>query len=1070
MPAIKLNQQQQEAVDHIDGPLLVLAGPGTGKTQLLSARVANILQQTDVLASNILCLTYTEAGVSAMRERLAKVIGPDGYHVSVHTFHSFALEVMRRFPDYFLDTAGFNAIDDLKSYQILEKILAELPPNFKLAHRSFAREKRISELTGKISELKKAGLSPEDAKELYQQNQTGLDSLQELLTIIPTDMPRTKVGKQELIEALVGYLQNVPPLELEADVIPNLRQIILRELSKAVNEALENNTATYITTFKKDHLEKDSEGKNRFKDSKYNQNLKEVAHIYRLYNEALTSEEKIEFDDMILGLIETMQKNDDLKFNVQEQWQYILVDEFQDTSFSQLEIIKLLGDNPTNLSQPNIMVVGDDDQAIYAFQGASVSNIQTFINLYQEVKVITLQENYRSNQNILSVSKQTSLQIEERPNGTEVKELQKAGQPKEQAVEIVTLTDNHAELSWLCQDIQQQIKNGQAPEQIAILAPKHKYLQELASELISHNIPVYYETSSNILELVTLSRLVLKIGAGDLTHSNSLLAEVLSAPYWGFKMGTIWNLAVYASKSEVKKHWLEHLEDGAIGKEGQEIYRQLLFWATKSNQLTLEQMLDLLIGASEVEDNQPIAISPFKAFYFSSERLQKEPALYANFLSSLTTLREHLRNYFTDLSKPKLKDLIYYVDLCEDYGGIRIARRGLHIKPSGVNLITAYGAKGLEFDQVYIIHSTEDVWSESARGRGDTLRLTANFASHKDNSDDKTRLFYVAQTRAKNRLVHTLHKFDEKGKQKVLLRYLQPLTTSSDINVELTDLADKQLSAEESAEAYQQKLFPSSPLSVEDSDSTESERKVRAEILAPFLEKYKLSATHLSTWLDEEYGGKEAFITKHLLRFPQALTESSVHGSAVHKALEKAHLASKGLLKGEHDIKTLLLATYQKELAKCPLDSETTAKMLQKAEYLFTKLSTEILDLINVEALPEVDIKTNFEEVRLSGKLDALVIDRENKTAIVRDYKTGRPKDSIEAKYKNQLYLYKLLLEQRPEHLPKDIELSRAELIYLNPSQDNIVTLSLEYKESEYQAFKKLIKQVWQEIMALGKT
>jgi len=1072
MEEIRLNNKQREAVDHIEGPLLVLAGPGTGKTQLLSSRVANILQKTDTSAGNILCLTYTEAGVNAMRERLVRVIGPEGYNVSVHTFHSFALEVMRRYPDYFLGTLGFSAIDELTSYQILEKILEQLPPNFKLAHRSFAREKRADELVNKISELKKAGLNPEDAKQLAQRNKDDLGYLSNLLYIIPPDIPRTKAGRQKLIEDLVSYLQTLPPLEQDEALIPDLKQIILSELSQAVAESLESGKTTPITNFKRDHLEKDSKGENRFKDTRYNQNLVEIAHVYRLYEDGLSAQEKLEFDDMILDLINALQKNDDLKFNIQEQWQYILVDEFQDTSFSQLEIVRLLGDNPSNLNQPNIMVVGDDDQAIYAFQGASVSNIQSFIQLYQDVKVVTLQDNYRSNQNIIEASKQTAQQIEDRPAGTKLKELAKAGSNEEQKIEIVALTDNHAELTWVCRDIKKQIGSGANAEDIAILAPRHRQLQELATELITHNIPVYYETSSNILddeiiqELVILSRLVLKIGAGDLTHSNSLLAEVLSAPYWQLDTGSVWKLAVFASKSEYKKHWLEHLKDGALGDRGKEIYQQLIFWASQSSLLTLEQMLDLLIGASELGDQQTQSISPFKQFYFSPYRLEKEPALYANFLSSLAALREHLRNYFADLSRPKLKDLVYYVDLCQDYGGIRIARRGLHIKPSGVNLVTAYGAKGLEFDQVYIIHSTEDVWSENARGKVDTLKLTANFTGHKDTSDDKTRLFYVAQTRAKKRLVHTLHKFDEKGKQKVLLRYIQPLLNAENINISYIDLSDKQLSAEDSAMAYQQKLFN------EPNEEQLSANSTLAEVLSPILERYRLSATHLTTWLDEQYGGREEFITRHLLRFPQALTESAVHGSAVHKALEKAHrnyTETDQKLKGK-SLSRLLLKTYAQELAKSPLDTETTARMIEKAEYLFSSLSDDILGLIKMEVLPEVDIKTNFEDVRLSGKLDAIVIDRKSKTAIIRDYKTGRPGQYIETKYKNQLYLYKLLLEQAPERLPKGIKLVGAELVYLNPQEEGAVTLGLNYKDNEYEEFKDLIKRVWQDIMNLGQS
>lgn len=1063
MRDIQLNNEQQEAVNQIDGPLLVLAGPGTGKTQLLSERVANILKQTDTKPNNILCLTYTEAGVTAMKERLAATIGSDGYQVSIHTFHSFALEVMRRFPDYFLDSRNFSAIDELTSYQLLEKILNSLPPNFKLAHRSFARENRISDLTSKISELKKTALTPQDAKELYQTNQKELQSLSEILQIIPKDIPRAKADGLKLIEELASYLQAQAKIEINSkpstnnQPIPSIRKVILQELTQAISESLETSKTKSITSFKNAHLEKDSSGNWRFKDAKYNQNLQEVSHIYKLYSEELQKAEKLDFDDMILNLISAVKKNDDLKYNIQEQWQYILVDEFQDTSFAQLEIIRLIGDHPSPQQSPNIMVVGDDDQAIYAFQGASVSNIQSFVNLYKDTKVITLQDNYRSNQNIIDAGYQTAKFIEERPAGTSIKKLLKKSSAADAEVSIVTLTNNHSELSWLCKDIKEQIQSGQKPEEIAILAPRHRQLQELALELNSNHIPVYYESASNILddeiiqELLSLSSLVIKIASGEVTGSNSLLSEVLDAPYWSLPTGSTWQLALYASKSKESKHWFEHLSDDVLGEAGRNIHRQILQWANLSRSLSLEQMLDLLIGVNgEASD-----LSPFKEYYFSKQKLHDDPTHYAEFLAGLATLRDHLRSYFPDLSKPKLVDLLNYTQLCEQHGGIRISRRGLHIKPNGVNLITAYGSKGLEFNQVYIIHSTEDVWSESARGKNDTLKFTSNFSSHKDSSDDKTRLFYVAQTRAKNRLTHTLHKFDEKGREKVLLRYLQPLKVLPTVNT--YDLSDQQMSVEDSAAAYEQKLFGNNSYNLNNS--------TLKDILAPLLENYRLSATHLSTWLDEKHGGPEAFITRHLLRFPQAMSESAVHGSAVHKAMEKAHLAHKNNIIFD---KKDFIDVYIKELDKSALDESTKNRMGQMADHLFNSLMEDIKKLVNSTALPEVDIKNNFQGIRLSGKIDAIVIDEQKGTAIVRDYKTGKPGAYIDPKYKNQLYFYKLLLEQSPDRLPKNISLAGAELVYLNPTEDSVVTLKLNYKDSEYKEFKTLLKNVWNEIMNLG--
>ncbi|MCA9335203.1 UvrD-helicase domain-containing protein, partial [Candidatus Saccharibacteria bacterium] len=123
----KLNENQRRAVDTIDGPVMVIAGPGTGKTELLAMRAANILKQTDALPENILCLTFTEAGSVAMKKRLTSIIGRDAYNVSVFTFHAFGTDIMGRYREYFYNGADFSAADDLARHRIITDILDSLP-------------------------------------------------------------------------------------------------------------------------------------------------------------------------------------------------------------------------------------------------------------------------------------------------------------------------------------------------------------------------------------------------------------------------------------------------------------------------------------------------------------------------------------------------------------------------------------------------------------------------------------------------------------------------------------------------------------------------------------------------------------------------------------------------------------------------------------------------------------------------------------------------------------------------------------------------------------------------------
>ena len=158
----KLNQAQKQAVDTIDGPVMVIAGPGTGKTELLSVRVANILQKTDTLPENILCLTFTDSGANAMRERLTDIIGKDAYKVAIHTFHSFGTEVINQNGKYFYEGAHFRAADELSSYEIINSIFEQLDYSNPLAGKMNGEFTHLSDSLKAISELKKSGLTSDE--------------------------------------------------------------------------------------------------------------------------------------------------------------------------------------------------------------------------------------------------------------------------------------------------------------------------------------------------------------------------------------------------------------------------------------------------------------------------------------------------------------------------------------------------------------------------------------------------------------------------------------------------------------------------------------------------------------------------------------------------------------------------------------------------------------------------------------------------------------------------------------------------------------------------------------------
>ena len=243
----KLNTAQRSAVDTIDGPLLVIAGPGTGKTELLSMRTANILQKTDTLPQNILCLTFTDSGANAMRERLAAIIGPDAYKVAIHTFHSFGTEIINQNNHYFYHGAEFAAADELSSYELLNGIFDELDYTNPLAGKLNGEYTHLSDAMRIISELKQAGLSSDELLALIAANESTLDSIEpDISTILASKINQSMLAQlAPLAEKVAKQPQpNLPP------AITPLANVLALSMAHMFDEAVRLNKTTPITAWR----------------------------------------------------------------------------------------------------------------------------------------------------------------------------------------------------------------------------------------------------------------------------------------------------------------------------------------------------------------------------------------------------------------------------------------------------------------------------------------------------------------------------------------------------------------------------------------------------------------------------------------------------------------------------------------------------------------------------------------------------------------------------------------------------------------------------------------------------
>jgi DNA helicase-2/ATP-dependent DNA helicase PcrA len=295
-----LNTAQKKAVDNIEGPVMVIAGPGTGKTQILGARIGKILLETDTAPENILCLTYTDAGAIAMRKRLVSFIGSSAYKVTISTFHSFCNDIIQDNLSLF-DKTSLDPISELEKIELLKKLIDGFDKNNPLKRYRGDVYFEMSNLAKLFSAMKKEGWT-----------------------------------SQYLIEKIDAYIQEIPFRD-EFIYKRKYKQFEAGSLKQGLVDV---------------EMEKMSK-------------LKAAVNCFDIYQELMKSHNRYDFDDMINWVLKAFNENKNLLAQYQERYLYILVDEFQDTSGTQNALIKLL---VNYWEQPNLFVVGDDDQSILGFR------------------------------------------------------------------------------------------------------------------------------------------------------------------------------------------------------------------------------------------------------------------------------------------------------------------------------------------------------------------------------------------------------------------------------------------------------------------------------------------------------------------------------------------------------------------------------------------------------------------------------------------------------------------------------------------------------------------------------
>ena len=1075
----KLNEAQKLAVDQIEGPVLVIAGPGTGKTQLLSMRVANILQKTDTLPQNILCLTFTDSATATLRKRLTNLIGQTAYDVSINTYHSFGSDLIRRMPEYFVDDSDMRPADDLSVDQTYRDILGKLSYSNPLKFST----RNISNIRSMISDFKRALMSPDDVRAIAEANLKFISLMSETtVRILGTikRMDKSAIPKfAELAEETTDKYTS--GTELPRNTRP-MHEQWQEELELALEFFDETGKTNEITGWKNNWLAKNNNAEFIVKNEMTSKKLLAMADVYQDYLKSLENQQLFDYDDMIMKVIKGLQTNDDLRYTIQEQYQYIMLDEFQDTNIAQMDLINLLADNPVNEGRPNIMAVGDDDQAIYAFQGAKYSHMLAFYNTYREVKVVTLVENYRSHKDILFVAHGVAEQIESRlhHNFTEISKTLTASNtslPNKAEIERREFKTDLAEYGWITRQVGGLISGGVDPNEIAILAPQHRYLEPLVSFFAKAGIAIRYDKQENVLdnpivlELTQMCHLITAINRGDTETVGSLWAEVLSYEYWNLPTSTIWELSWQAN--DEKKDWTNILLANPSTKMIALFFIRLGF-IIKSE--TLETMLDYIIGVKELdlkEDEVEAFSSPFYQYYFNDKMLVDEPTKFWDLLNNLTVLRQHLREYKQqDISPLNLHDFIDFI-VAHRLANIKILNTSPYNQSdNAVQLMTTFKAKGQEFEAVFVIAANDEVWGSKTRTKSSALSVPTNlnFITYGgSNDDERLRLFFVAVTRAKSKLYISNFQASYAGKQMTRLRYLEENEDENGKTISLLLPENMQEIIIDDSESPEIEHLMSYWENRHTQDIKNTDLK---KLLVPRLEKFLLSPTHVNSFIDTTYGGPKNFFVNTILRFPKAPTISGQYGNAFHETLEWVHNYNRK----NSSLPTFkqLQEQFESRIKSKKMSEQDTKLLIEKGQQSLAVYYKQKSSQFNAENEHEFNFKHEgvfIDDAHLSGKIDQLIINKIDKTIVVVDFKTGSSysrwtNETKLHKYKQQLYFYKLLVEN--SHTYAGYKVVDAYLQFVEPNDDNeIIDLHLNFNEAELAQTRKLISKVWQHIMDL---
>lgn len=895
-----LNKEQKKAVDHKNGPLLIVAGAGTGKTTVIIERVLNLFKKKSVKPENVLALTFTDKAAGEMVERLEKELTIGYVDLWVMTFHSFA-------------------------QKLLEQHGADigLPTKFKLL----------------------------DETATWLLIRDNLDSF-ELDYYRPLGKPTS------FIHALVKHFSRCKDELITADQYLDYAQLLIKNSSNQTSD----------------------------QESDEPERVLEIAKAYKRYQEILLANDCLDFGDLVFYAYQLLSKRPAIRKKYQQQFKYVLVDEFQDTNYGQYQLIKLL-----LTAENNITVVGDDDQSIYKFRGASVSNILEFKNDFPNAKDVVLTTNYRSRQIILDcaydfIQKNNPDRLEIALGGSISKRLQSA-RPGSGVVQYLSSITAEAEAEAVVKKIIALDDSAGNWNKFAILARSNEALKPAIETLESHGVPFQYIASrglfgkSLVLDLIAFLRLL------DNVHEADALFRYLSLPIFDISPIEIIEISRLASRKQLSL--FEVARDA----------RLLLPVLSETTYTKLEQALNLLylgMKKNPLGENKSVSQVIFEFLKESGYRkyIDTLPDLKrAQTYFVLEQFYHRLKGFELVSQDHSVKTYLRLLELELEAGEQGALETMADEGPELVKVMTIHASKGLEFDYVFVVSMVDRRFPSSQRSEPIELPnalIKEQLPSGNAHIQEERRLCYVAITRAKEGLFLSGAKSYGGSRDKKPSIFVEEMgLTPIEVQTNKINFIDKETNE---VNFYWKPLIPKRFSFTQLQDFTRCPRYYYYK----YIVKLPMIGNHHLSFGNTIHLALQRFAEETAKRFGQA-----------QMSLFKKNPTDPSPLTLEE-----LLAFYE----ACWQDDWYESKN-QKEKYRLKgkKMLTEWMASEFKISQPPLFIEKPFtikiDDAVVTGKIDRIDLLPDKSVAII-DYKTGRPKDKLDTESKRQLLVYQLAVEQ----------------------------------------------------------